>query len=190
MKTEKSDEIYVPSDFLYVLQKKFPEEGGSKRLCEKEYRGGYDAEQDGLFSFGGGYGRKEFCGMLCEKISDCCTCKVHENIVDIGCAQGEKLRKLNAEGDAEGEQERAAERVTGIPEQGEKQPQRDEQQDIQAGIFEIGRDACKGDEVQRDIQAVVEDARKADQCQNCGKIKAEEDGTENLHMAVCGKFSV
>ena len=47
-----------------------------------------------------------------------------------------------------------------------------------------------GDEVQRDIRTVVEDARKADQCQNCGKIKAEEDGAENLHTAVCGKFSV
>lgn len=190
MKTEKSDEIYVPSDFLYVLQKKFPEEGGNKRLCEKEHSGCYDAEQDRLFSFGGGYGREDFCDMLCEKISDCCTCKIRENIVDIGCAQGEKLRKLNAEGDAEGKQERAAEGLTGIPEQGEKQPQRDKQQDIQAGIFEIGRDACKGDEVQRDIRAVVEDARKADQCQNCGKIKAEEDGAENLHTAVHGKFSV
>ena len=53
MKTGKSDEICVPSDFLYVLQQEFPEEGGNKRLCEKEHSGCYDAEQDRLFSFGG-----------------------------------------------------------------------------------------------------------------------------------------
>ena len=111
--------------------------------------------------------------MLCQEVSDCHACKVREDIVDIGCAQGEKLRKLNEKCDAEGKQERAAEGLAGIPEQGEKQPQRNEQQHIQAGILEIGRDACKGDEMQRDIRAVVEDARKADQCQNCGEIKAE-----------------
>ena len=47
-------------------------------------------------------------------------CKVREDIVDIGCAQGEKLRKLNEKCDAEGKQERAAEGLAGIPEQGEK----------------------------------------------------------------------
>ena len=58
--------------------------------------------------------------MLCQEVSDCRARKVREDIIDIGCTQGEKLRKLNAKGDAEGEQERAAERLTGIPEQGEK----------------------------------------------------------------------
>ena len=189
MKTEKSDRFAFYRIF-YMLQQEFPEERGNKRLGEKEHRCCDDAEKDGFACSGGGYGRKDFCGTLCEKIPDCRACKVCQDIVDIGCAQGEKLRKLNEKCDAEGKQERAAEGLAGIPEQGEKQPQRDEQQHIQAGIFEIGRDACKGDEVQRDIRTMVEDARKADQCQNGGKIKAEEDGAENLHTAMRGKFSV
>ena len=55
--------------------------------------------------------------MLCQEVSDCRARKVREDIVDIGCAQGEKLRKLNEKCDAEGKQERAAEGLAGIPEQ-------------------------------------------------------------------------
>ena len=103
-----------------ALQQEFPEEGGNKRLGEKEHRGCDGAEQDGFLSIGGGCGRKDFCGMLCQEVSDCRACKVREDIVDIGCAQGEKLRKLNEKCDAEGKQERAAEGLAGIPEQREK----------------------------------------------------------------------
>ena len=54
--------------------------------------------------------------MLCQEVSDCRARKVREDIVDIGCAQGEKLRKLNEKCDSEGKQERAAEGLAGIPE--------------------------------------------------------------------------